>query len=999
MTIVPIGISLDARPITVGVKALNDLTAAARPAGAAATALEKAVKPAAEAVERLGGSGRGLAAVAAGIKGIGAAAAPATATLTKLQAQINAITGVKAPNSGFDLGASIAHGRALDDLRAKYNPLFAAQRQYKEQLIDINSALRQKAITEKEHKAAITDTKIAFIQQVESIRGTASAYEVLGKTATPATKAAAAGVAAVTKQTGLARHEMINFSRQMQDVGTMAAMGMSPFAILSSQGAQIVDIFASSEGTVGGFLKQIKSGLTSILTPARLVAGSLAGIALAVTAASMSWSGAQRDVQIGLMGIGRASRTTVGDINEIASATSSLNGLSESEAREVATALASTGKIGVDNIKLLTANTKDFATALGLDVPKAAEALAGIFADPSEGAKQLAARIGGIDSVTLKYIETLEQQGDRQGAIKALADAVIPAITGATEKTGNLAKGWNTVSNAASNAWTAIGKATNQIGTSGLNQQGESALEKQRKDLEALIATMQTAKVPDFDVDQAVQQLAAINDALMKIQASRKAALGIEAAQTTLQVAPIITALAPAPELIRQVNANLEAMTRIMNDPAFEAFRQKVGEQLPQALARLANQAAALQLNPRLADPIQSQIDSLVTQNKLLNDQSPAMRARVASQLAYNDAIKQGSDAEEAASIAAARGRQAHGGRATDIQQEQAALSLLGQTATVTEQVRLVELSLQAARLQGIPINERRAALLKQQANDNALGITQIRTSTDALTVETATIGMAVGPATAYAAVQNKINEERRKGNELSPVQIAAIHREAVALGEAAQRADDLRWGYTNLVQGPMQTFRSALSQGSSAMDAFKKAGVSALDAISARLMDMASRALWQNAFPGGGGGFLSMLGFGGSNATDGIGGFGPTAPSFAGGGYTGTGGKHQPAGIVHKGEYVMDAASTSRIGVGRLNALRGFAEGGFVGGPSGATSSNSAPVVTINQTNTFHNADPGSEARMRQALAQTKDAAVREAVQAVAKVSATTPNYAKGFR
>ncbi|PQH22112.1 phage tail protein [Raoultella ornithinolytica] len=46
-------------------------------------------------------------------------------------------------------------------------------------------------------------------------------------------------------------------------------------------------------------------------------------------------------------------------------------------------------------------------------------------------------------------------------------------------------------------------------------------------------------------------------------------------------------------------------------------------------------------------------------------------------------------------------------------------------------------------------------------------------------------------------------------------------------------------------------------------------------------------------------------------------------AVGFASGGYTGPGGKYQPAGIVHKGEYVFDQASTNRLGVSQLEALR----------------------------------------------------------------------------
>ncbi|UXM92566.1 peptidoglycan DD-metalloendopeptidase family protein [Paenarthrobacter sp. JL.01a] len=55
----------------------------------------------------------------------------------------------------------------------------------------------------------------------------------------------------------------------------------------------------------------------------------------------------------------------------------------------------------------------------------------------------------------------------------------------------------------------------------------------------------------------------------------------------------------------------------------------------------------------------------------------------------------------------------------------------------------------------------------------------------------------------------------------------------------------------------------------------------------------------------------------------------------FADGGYTGDGGKYQPAGIVHAGEFVFTKEQTSRAGVGNLyamaKALSGYAKGGLV--------------------------------------------------------------------
>lgn len=70
----------------------------------------------------------------------------------------------------------------------------------------------------------------------------------------------------------------------------------------------------------------------------------------------------------------------------------------------------------------------------------------------------------------------------------------------------------------------------------------------------------------------------------------------------------------------------------------------------------------------------------------------------------------------------------------------------------------------------------------------------------------------------------------------------------------------------------------------------------------------------------------------------------------FADGGYTGDGGKYQPAGIVHAGEFVMSKEATNRIGVGTLNRmLKGYASGGYVGNSSSANGG--ASVVVNNYT------------------------------------------------
>src|SRR5690625_5155216 len=76
--------------------------------------------------------------------------------------------------------------------------------------------------------------------------------------------------------------------------------------------------------------------------------------------------------------------------------------------------------------------------------------------------------------------------------------------------------------------------------------------------------------------------------------------------------------------------------------------------------------------------------------------------------------------------------------------------------------------------------------------------------------------------------------------------------------------------------------------------------------------------------------------------------------PVKSDGGYTGDGGKYEPAGIVHRGEYVFSKEAVNRLGVGTLERLhrnsKGYASGGLVGG-SAAISSPSVEVNIINKS------------------------------------------------
>lgn len=90
----------------------------------------------------------------------------------------------------------------------------------------------------------------------------------------------------------------------------------------------------------------------------------------------------------------------------------------------------------------------------------------------------------------------------------------------------------------------------------------------------------------------------------------------------------------------------------------------------------------------------------------------------------------------------------------------------------------------------------------------------------------------------------------------------------------------------------------------------------------------------------------------------------------FASGGYTGDGGKYTPAGVVHRGEYVITKEATSRLGIGFLNHLnygRGYATGGAVGSiPSTGYRPMSGGSISVKVINSGEPVNASVEQRQR---------------------------------
>lgn len=183
--IASLGVEINTGQVQTANKDLDFLAQIARNTAATVAALEKAAATTAAAIGKLSPAASEAATQ------IDAAA---TKTRTLAQAMVGFSDDLNTATRDVRDFASVGQ-RGLDQLRAKFDPLFAAGMRYKETLSDIRDAYVAGALTQTQYEAAIQRTKSTFATQTAILTGNKNAID------------------RVTGSGQLARHEMINLSR------------------------------------------------------------------------------------------------------------------------------------------------------------------------------------------------------------------------------------------------------------------------------------------------------------------------------------------------------------------------------------------------------------------------------------------------------------------------------------------------------------------------------------------------------------------------------------------------------------------------------------------------------------------------------------------------------------------------------------------------------------------------------------------------------------------
>lgn len=484
----------------------------------------------------------GLAKASAELNSRAPAAGPVTPSAGLVQPSLATVTALN------------QQAAAMDDLRAKYSPLYAVERAYHQQVAEITNAHRAGALSQTEMSLALARAEVAYTGQSRAIQQHSAVLQ------------ANRGNAA------LSSFAMTNLAFQINDVATMAAMGADPLRILASQAGQFYQILATGEGGVRGSLRYLGGVLSGLLTPFALATTAAVTFAGTGFLAAESWKSAQREINLALIGTGGAAGITAADINEIAFAAAETGKTTVGEARAMALAFAATGRIAGDLAGRLTTMSPLIAKVFGEDAPAAAERMARAFADPARGVDDLNKRLMAYDAATVQNIKSLAAQGRQFDAQRVLIKGVEDATKAAQAQTSGWASFWDRLTSAASRYWAQAGRSV-AISTGGgtLNEQLEAA----KSELERLQAGVRVRGNIFFDqaaIDEQIRKVEALSAAIRNVW-DEAARAGDR--QKSLGLSSAIQGLYPAyANLVRERDALANLESRFQDSRAVAGISQ-----------------------------------------------------------------------------------------------------------------------------------------------------------------------------------------------------------------------------------------------------------------------------------------------------------------------------------------------------------------------------------------------------------------------------------------
>ncbi|EME8047977.1 phage tail tape measure protein, partial [Escherichia coli] len=632
-------------------------------------------------------------------------------------------------------------------------------------------------------------------------------------------------------------------------------------------------------------------------------------------------------------------------------------GLTFNQARESLAALVNAGVRGGEQFDAINQSVARFASASGVEVDKVAEAFGKLTTDPTSGLMAMARQFRNVTAEQIAYVAQLQRSGDEAGALQAANDI---ATKGFDEQTRRLKENMGTLETWADKT----GKAFKSM--------WDAILDIGRPESSAdMLVSAQKA----FDeADKKWQWYQSRSQRRGKTSSFRAILQGAwddrENARLGLAAATLQSDMEKAGELAARDRAEREA-----SQLKYTGEAQKAYERLLTPLEKYT--ARQEELNKALKDGkiLQADYNTLMASAK--KDYESTQKKPSGVKVSAGERQEDQAHAALLALETELRTLEKHSGANEKISQQRRDLwkaenqYVVLKEAATKRQLSEQEKSLLAHEKETLEYKRQLAELgdkIEHQKRLNELAQQAARFEQQQSAKQAAISAKARGLTDRQA--QRESEEQRLR--EVYGDNPAALAKATSALKNTWSAEEQLRgsWmagmksGWGEWAESATDSFSQVKNAATQTFDGIAQNMAAMLTgseqnwrSFTRSVLSMMTEILLKQAMVGIVGSIGSAIGGavgGGASASGGTAIQAAAAKfHFATGGFTGTGGKYEPAGIVHRGEFVFTKEATSRIGVGNLYRLmRGYAEGGYVGGAGSPAQMRRAEGINFNQNN-----------------------------------------------
>jgi lambda family phage tail tape measure protein len=336
-------------------------------------------------------------------------------------------------------GARKSYGYYRDEveqLLGRLDPLRRKQQELAKSQAELASAFKRGDIGEagyKEFSAIIRDQSTAISAQRSALKNLNGDLGKTGMTA-KATAAALRGVPA-----------------QFTDIAVSLQAGQAPLTVLLQQGGQLKDMF----GGIGPAAKALGGYIVGLVNPFTVAAAALGGLAAIYYDAEKGASAFNNALFSGSASSGQ----TASSLSSIAKDASSLTG-SLSQAKEAVIALAASSGLSQVQFRNLAEAATSISEFTGKSAGEVAKTLGDLGSNATKAAEKISAQYGLLTAAQYDLITSLDAQGKKQEALDVLSESLNQnaqaRLKRYQESLSAVEKGWNSIGAAISSAYSQL---------------------------------------------------------------------------------------------------------------------------------------------------------------------------------------------------------------------------------------------------------------------------------------------------------------------------------------------------------------------------------------------------------------------------------------------------------------------------------------------------------------------------------------------------------------